>query len=142
MDQSTKIFSLKFKPQTPLWHILKNSTKNQPFFLIHLTVNHPQDLIGNSPYHLICSSFDVSLENLVLNQLTIPQLICFFILFIWLYAQYCINILGKIPSWSLTEVLRVNAFFLVLLQGEGEFIPESQDHVVCFIINLENYMFY
>ena len=42
------------------------------FFLIHLTVNHPKDLIGNSSYHLACSSFDVSLENLVLNQLTIP----------------------------------------------------------------------
>ena len=78
----------------------------------------------------------------MLNQLTIPLLICFFILVILLYVQYCINILGKIPSWSLTEVLRVNTFFLVLLQGEGEFIPESQDHVVCFIINLENYMFY
>ena len=37
-------------------------------------------LISNSPYCLPYSSCDVSLENLVLDQLTIPQLIFFFIL--------------------------------------------------------------
>ena len=37
-------------------------------------------LIGNSPYCLPYNSYDVSLENLVLEQLIIPLLIFFFIL--------------------------------------------------------------
>ena len=44
-----------------------------------LTFNS-QDLISDSPYWLPYSSCGVSLENLVLNQLIIPQLIFFFIL--------------------------------------------------------------
>ena len=43
---------------------LNLSTKFQPF--------HSQDLICNSPYYLSYNSFDVSLENLVLDQLIIP----------------------------------------------------------------------
>ena len=31
-----------------------------------------QDLISNSPYHLLYNSYDVSSENLVLDQLIIP----------------------------------------------------------------------
>ena len=39
-----------------------------------------QDLIGNSPNCLLYNSCDVSLENLVSDQLIIPELIFFFIL--------------------------------------------------------------
>ena len=41
---------------------------------------HSKDLISNSPYCLPYNSYDVSLENLVLEQLIIPLLIFFFIL--------------------------------------------------------------
>ena len=43
-----------------------------------------QGLISNSPYYLPYSSCNVSLENLVLDQLIIPLLIFFFILIICL----------------------------------------------------------
>ena len=33
---------------------------------------HPQDLIRNSPYCLLYNSYDVNMENLVLDQLMIP----------------------------------------------------------------------
>ena len=33
---------------------------------------HSQDLISNSPYYLSYNSYDVSSENLVLDQLRIP----------------------------------------------------------------------
>ena len=39
-----------------------------------------QDFISNSPYCLPYSSYDVNLENLVLDQPIIPQLIVYFIL--------------------------------------------------------------
>ena len=39
-----------------------------------------QDLTSNSPYYLPYSSFDVSLEDLVLDHFIISQLIFFFIL--------------------------------------------------------------
>ena len=56
-----------------------NNTKlTQP--LTGLEPFYSQDLINNSPYCLPCNSYDVSLENLVLNQLIIPKLIFFFIL--------------------------------------------------------------
>ena len=42
--------------------------------------SNSQDLICDSPYCLPYSSFDFSLENLVLDQLIIPYLIFFFIL--------------------------------------------------------------
>ena len=41
---------------------------------------HTKDLISNFPYCLLYNSYDVSLENLVLEQLIIPLLIFFFIL--------------------------------------------------------------
>ena len=41
-----------------------------------------KDLISNFPYCLPYNSYDVSLENLVLEQLIIPLLIFFFILMI------------------------------------------------------------
>ena len=39
-----------------------------------------QDLISNSPYCLLYNSYDVSLENLELDQPIIPKLIFFYIL--------------------------------------------------------------
>ena len=39
-----------------------------------------QDFTSNSPYCLPYSSYDVNLENLVLDQPIIPQLIVYFIL--------------------------------------------------------------
>ena len=41
-----------------------NASLFQPF--------HSQDLISNSPYYLTYNSYDVSSENLVLDQLIIP----------------------------------------------------------------------
>ena len=53
--------------------MIDNAFIQQPTF-------HSKDLIGNSPYCLPYNSYDVSLENLVLEQLIIPLLIFFFIL--------------------------------------------------------------
>ena len=39
-----------------------------------------QDFISNSPYCLPYNSYDVNLENLVLDQLIIPCLVFYFIL--------------------------------------------------------------
>ena len=47
-----------------------NSTIKGDHEYTHLTVNS-QDLISNSPYCLSYSSCDVSLENLVLDQLSL-----------------------------------------------------------------------
>ena len=47
-----------------------------------------QDLISSSPYCLPYSSFNVSFENLVLDQSIIPQLIFFFILITCLMILY------------------------------------------------------
>ena len=41
---------------------------------------HSQDLISNSPYYLPYNFYDVSLENLVLDQLKVPWSLFFFIL--------------------------------------------------------------
>ena len=51
---------------------LRWRTDCQPF--------NSQDLVCNSPYYLPYSSCDVSLENLVLEQLIIPSLVFFVIL--------------------------------------------------------------
>ena len=40
--------------------------------VVHIELFNAQDLIGNSPYCLPYTSCDVSLENLVLDQLIIP----------------------------------------------------------------------
>ena len=47
-----------------------------------------QDLISNSPYCLLYSSYDVSNENLLLDQLIIPELMFFFILITSLLEVY------------------------------------------------------
>ena len=53
--------------------MIDNAFIQQPTF-------HSKDLICNFPYCLPYNSYDVSLENLVLEQLIIPLLIFFFIL--------------------------------------------------------------
>ena len=40
--------------------------------VVHIELFNTQDLISNSPYCLPYTSCDVSLENLVLDQLIIP----------------------------------------------------------------------
>ena len=62
-----------------------------------------QGLISNSPYYLPYSSCDVSLENLVLDQLIIPLLIFFFILITCL-LDIVLMLCGEILSWSLKGV--------------------------------------
>ena len=61
---STKMSCVVVQQKISLPLNLNLSTKFQPF--------HSQDLICNSPYYLPYNSFDVSLENLVLDQLIIP----------------------------------------------------------------------
>ena len=62
-----------------------------------------QDLISNSPYCLPYSSSDVSLENLVWDQLIIPLLIFFFILITCL-LDIVLILEGEILSCSLMGV--------------------------------------
>ena len=62
-----------------------------------------QDLISNSPYYLSYNSCGVSLENLVLHQLIIPQLIFFFFLITCL-LDIVLILKGEILSWSLMGV--------------------------------------
>ena len=45
--------------------------------VVHIELFNTQDLISNSPYCLPYTSCDVSLENLVLDQLIIPLIIIF-----------------------------------------------------------------
>ena len=45
-----------------------------------ITVGILQDLINNSPYYLPYNSYDVTLENLVMDLLKIPSLLFFSIL--------------------------------------------------------------
>ena len=61
---STKMSCVVVQKKKSLPLNLNLSTKFQPF--------HSQDLICNSLYYLPYNSFDVSLENLVLDQLIIP----------------------------------------------------------------------
>ena len=65
--------------------------------------SNSQDLISNSLYCQPYSSCDVSLENLVLAQLIIPQLIFFFILVTCL-LDFALILSGEILSWSLMGV--------------------------------------
>ena len=60
-----------------------NYQKSKLLWLMYYALNS-QGLISNSPYYLPYSSCNVSLENLVLDQLIIPLLIFFFILIICL----------------------------------------------------------
>ena len=52
---------------------------------------NPQDLFSNSPYCLLYDSYDVHLENLVLDEMTIPEL-----LLQWFFKEkFC-----RGPSWE------------------------------------------
>lgn len=53
--------------------------------MIFIEPFHSQDPSVNSPYSLSCSSYDVSLENLAIDQPIIPYLTFFFILTTWLH---------------------------------------------------------
>ena len=66
-----------------------------------------QDLMSSSPYCLPYSSFNVSFENLVLDQSIIPQLLFFFILITCL-VDIVLTIQGEILSWSLMGVKVLN----------------------------------
>ena len=53
---------------------------NLPPFTTMIKPLNSQDLISNSPYCLLYNSYDVTLENLELDQPIIPKLIFFYIL--------------------------------------------------------------
>ena len=71
-------------------------------FFLYITA-HSKDLISNSPNCLPYSSTDVSLENLVLDQLVIPSSIFLFI-HITCLDDIVLILLGEITSWSLMGV--------------------------------------
>ena len=61
------------------------------------------DLISNCPYCVLCNSYDVVWEILVLDQVIIP-LIDIFLYSHHLSAWYCTDLWGETLSWSLTGV--------------------------------------
>ena len=67
-------------------HQITTFSHSQPF--------DSQDFISNSPYCLPYSSCDVSLENLVLNQLIVPYL-RFFLYSHYSSAWHCIDIVRR-----------------------------------------------
>ena len=52
---------------------------------------NPQDLFSNSPYCLLYDSYDVHLENLALDEMTIPEL-----LLQWFFKEK----FRRGPSWE------------------------------------------
>ena len=73
-----------------------------------LTLQLP-DQISHSPYCQPYNPYNVSSENLVLDQLIIPKLIFFFILITYL-VDIALMLLGEILSWSLVVVRGLRAF--------------------------------
>ena len=67
--------------------------------LLSLTLSLPDLILSNTPYCLPYSSYDVSTENLVLDQLTITQLIFLFIL-ITSFLDIVLILKGEILFWS------------------------------------------
>ena len=67
--------------------------------LLSLTLSLPDLILSNTPYCLPYSSYDVSKENLVLDQLTIAQLIFLFIL-ITSFLDIVLILKGEILFWS------------------------------------------
>ena len=65
----------------------------------------PWDLIFKSPYCLPYNSHDISLENLVLDQLIIPKLIFFYTLV-------------TLPAWYYTDIVGRN-YVLSVLEWKG-----------------------
>ena len=70
------------------------------------TVINP--LTSNSPYCQPNNSYNVSLENLVLDQPIIPKLI-FSPILITCLVDIVLILLGEILSWSLMGIKRVNS---------------------------------
>ena len=62
-----------------LWLVIEYQLFKQITFYVKLTLSRP-DQICDSLYCQLYNSHNVSSENLVLDQLTIPKLIFFFIL--------------------------------------------------------------
>ena len=88
-----------------IYHLILKlrETNHKPF--------NSQDLINNALYCLPYNFCDVSLENLVLDQLIIPLLIFFYILITCLLDIELI-LEGEILSWSLMGVKGLNWFWL------------------------------
>ena len=84
-----------------IYHLILKlrETNHKPF--------NSQDLINNALYCLPYSFCDVSLEDLVLDQLIIPLLIFFYILITCLLDIELI-LEGEILSWSLMGVKGLN----------------------------------
>ena len=73
--------SAKTRDQSRSFFLFKQFWKDcSSSFVHHSEPFHSQDLISNSPFRLLYNSYDVSLENLVLDQLLIPLLIFVFFL--------------------------------------------------------------
>ena len=70
------------------------------YFPFYVQLFHYQHLISNSSYCLSYNSFDVSSENLVLDQLISPSLTFWFILNTCL-LNIVLILQGEITSWSL-----------------------------------------
>ena len=69
--------------------------------LLSLTLSLPDLILSNTPYCLPYSSYDVSTENLVLDQLTITQLIfLFFFILITSFLDIVLILKGEILFWS------------------------------------------
>ena len=75
--------------------IIKKNCTFLPFYL--------PDRICNSPFCQSYNFYNVSSENLVLDQVIIPKLIFFFILVTYL-VDIVVILYGKILSWSLMGV--------------------------------------
>ena len=85
-----------------------------------------QDLVSNSPYCLPYSSCDVTLENLVFDQLIISSLV-FFVILITCLLDIILILEGEILSWSLMGVKGLNtADYLgrTLVGMPAKFVPD------------------
>ena len=87
-----------------------------------------QDSICDSPYCLLYNSFDVSLENLKLNQPIIPLFI-FFLYSHYLSAGYHTDGVGR-NSVSVTGLKGLKCFFLLFKECEDHlWVPFKADDI-------------
>ena len=108
------------------YHLIASyDADNQPF--------HSQDLISNSPYYKPYNSYDVSLENLVLDQLNI-SLSLFPLYSHHLSAWYCIDIVRRTSLlvtygiWGGYRYKSFSASFLVRTNNSFELWAKSDKH--------------
>ena len=94
---------------------------------------NPQHLIRNSPYYLLYNSYDVSLEDLVSDQLTIPLLIFFFILTFWLPHNVLI-LWGEILFWSITGVKEFKRRSVKNWMENNQILDRSAQPFCCSVI--------